>query len=288
VPTAVIEFDFDPILRLGDDLAVRWQTVAVAAILFVGLLLLARLAARDGLRPDDLLFIVVAAVPGAVIGGRLGYVLIHADYYGANPIAIIDPSQGSLTLGLAVVGGTLTSGYIAHLLGADVGRWLHAAIVPLLFVLGVGKIAMVVGGSGQGAPADLPWAVAYLGPGPWGSLAPEIPSHPSQAYEGIAVLLVFFVMAVVLVVGGFRRRDGKAFAVGLLAWVVARGLVATTWRDDTVLGPLRAEHLVSTAIVLGCVFLALRPPRSPDERAAAALAERAALEWPEPASRPRF
>ena len=33
------------------------------------------------LRADDLLFIAVAAIPGAVAGGRLGYWLLHYDYY---------------------------------------------------------------------------------------------------------------------------------------------------------------------------------------------------------------
>ena len=33
VPIAVIAFDFDPLLRLSDDLVVRWQTLALAAVI---------------------------------------------------------------------------------------------------------------------------------------------------------------------------------------------------------------------------------------------------------------
>ena len=55
-----------------------------------------------GLRPDDLIFIVIGAVPGAIIGGRLGYVLAHLDYYSANPNATIDMAQGGLSLTSAV------------------------------------------------------------------------------------------------------------------------------------------------------------------------------------------
>ena len=49
---------------------------------------------------------------------------------------------------------------------------------------------MVLGGTGQGQPWLGDWATAYLGEGPWGSLAPALPSHPSQAYEGIATLVI--------------------------------------------------------------------------------------------------
>ena len=40
------------------------------------------------LRPDDLLFIAVAAIPGAVAGGRIGYLILHYDYYSANSAAL--------------------------------------------------------------------------------------------------------------------------------------------------------------------------------------------------------
>ena len=126
---------------------------------------------------------LLGAVPGAVVLGRLGYGLLHLDYYAGDWRALLDPAQGSLELTLAVVGGTLTGIYVAALLDAPVGRWLHVAIVPLLLVLGLGKAAQALGGSGQGTAADLAWATAYLPPGPWGSPGAEIPAHPAQLYE---------------------------------------------------------------------------------------------------------
>ena len=69
-----------------------------------------------------------------------------------------------------MVGGFLTGCYVASLLGASIGRWLHLAAAPVLFALGAGKLTMVLTGSGQGLPSLGDWATAYLGPGPWGSL----------------------------------------------------------------------------------------------------------------------
>ena len=72
--------------------------------------MLAGLLARGGAAAaDDLAFIAVGAVPGAVVGGRLGYGLLHWDYYGSSPRALFDPAVGSLELGLGVVGGLLTA-----------------------------------------------------------------------------------------------------------------------------------------------------------------------------------
>ena len=140
----------------------------------------------------------------------------------ADPGVLIDPSVGGLDLGLAVVGGTLSGSYVASLLGAPLGRWLHLAAAPALFVIGAGKLSMVLTGAGQGTPSDERWATAYAGPGPWGSVAPAIPSNPSQAYEGIATLAILAVLAVLLMVGAFRRRDGRLFYLAIGLWALAR------------------------------------------------------------------
>src|SRR6187455_2988174 len=109
VSLAVIAFDFDPYLHIGDGV-VRWETIGIAAAIFFGISLAAIGARTMSLRADDLLFVVLGVVPGAVIGGRLGYVFLHPTYFSAHPGAILDPGVGSLELGLAVVGGAITGG----------------------------------------------------------------------------------------------------------------------------------------------------------------------------------
>lgn len=259
----MLTFAFDPVIHLGDTASVRIETIALAFVLFAGLVVFARIAQRTpavgpyvpapGLRPDDLIFIVIGAVPGAIIGGRLGYVLAHFDYYGVNPAAIIDMAQGGLSLTLAVPLGCLTGAIIARLIGAPVARWLHASAFPLLLVLSLGKLVGLLGASGQGLPSDMPLATAYVGPGPWGSLGPEIPSHPSQLYEAILVAAAIGVLAVVSRWEVIARRDGAAFFVALGLWALARFAVAFTWRDPAVAGPFSAEQVM--LLILGALAL---------------------------------
>jgi len=259
---AVISLAFDPVIRLG-GLEVRAQTVLLALVFLAGLLLAARighLTPQPGpyvppppLRPDDIPFLVLGIVPGAVIGGRLEYVLVHLDYYLANPAAIVDPGQGALGLALAVAGGALGGIVIGRLVGAPTSRWMHALVLPLLFTLAAGKLTSLLAGEGQGLPSDLPWATSYGGPGPWASLAPEVASHPSQAYEAIATTVVIVLIGLGLRLGAFGRRDGAALLTGVALWGIARGVVAFTWRDAAVLGPFRAEHLILAVVVVGSV-----------------------------------
>jgi len=273
VNPAVITLAFDPVLKLTDTSSVRYETIALAAVLLVGLVLAAwvgRLTPAigpfvpaPGLRADDLIFIVVGAVPGAIIGGRLGYVLVNLDYYRGHAAAIVDPTQGGLELTLAVPLGILTGALIARLVGAPVTRWMHAIALPLLFVLAAGKLVGVLGANGQGSPTDLPWATAYLGPGPWDSLAADIPSHPAQVYEAILGLMTIIGLALASRLEFVSRRDGAALYAALGLWAIGRFAVAFTWRDPIIAGPLRAEQvllLLVAIVAAGGLFERRRAP----------------------------
>lgn len=288
VPTATITFGFDPILRLGPDLAVRWQTVALALVIAAVLTWTGIVARRVGLRPDDLLSIAIGAVPGAVIAGRLAWIAAHPGVVPANVWLWLDPSLGGFDLAAAVVGGIATGALIAALLGAPVGRWAHVLTVPLLLLLGGGKLAMVLGGSGQGLPADVQWATAFAGAGPWGSPAAALPSHPSQVYEGLGTLLLALIVMVGFGVGAGGRADGRLLMGAVAAWALVRAAVAVTWRDPVVAGPLGTDGWL--AVVVAAVALASAIALTVLGRRGGAARRRAGddLEWPDPATRPRF
>jgi phosphatidylglycerol:prolipoprotein diacylglycerol transferase len=256
VPTAVLALDFDPLLHLGDG-AVRWETVAIAGAIFTSLVV-AGLAARSaGLRVDDLLFVVLGLVPGAVVGGRLGYVLLHPAFFTDVPGRILDPGVGSLELTLGVVGGAVTGSLVALLLDGRPGQWLRVATGPTLVLLALGKLAMILGGTGQGLPTSGEPATAYLGAGPWGSLGPAIPSIPSQALEAIATAVVLVVVVVASFLPLLRRADGRLFLVAIAGWALGRAIVASTWRDPVVTGSFRTEQLIDVAVAVGAVALAV-------------------------------
>ena len=303
MPSAVIILEFEPTLDLGGRL-VRWETLALAAVIIVALVLAAWLAGRADpsgdparerqLRRDDLLYIVVGALPGAVIGGRILHGLAFYDFYlnVDDPGALLDPERGSLSLLGAVLGGTLTATYVGWLIGAPLRRWLDIAIVPLLLAIGLGRFANLLGGAGQGAITDVPWAVAFAGGGPWRSLGADLPAHPSQVYEGIWALAGILVVAFFVVPFVWRHMPqrlrerslgdpdsperqrfnisledlpppgrmsaGFLFGVGLAWWAVGRVAVGFTWRDEPIVSGLNVEQVAALIVLVGCFVLLLR------------------------------
>jgi prolipoprotein diacylglyceryltransferase len=288
VPTALIALDFDPLLHLVGGLVVRWEAVAIAAVIIAALIVAGLMARRASLRADDLIFIAVGVVPGAVIGGRIGYGLLHLDYYATQGAALLDPGRGGFELSLAVVGGVVSGLIVATLLEVPVGRWMHLAVLPVLFVLGAGKLAMLLGGAGQGQPAAMPWATSFLGQGPWASLLPALPSHPAQAYEGFATLALALILGVVLVLrSGGTARDGRILLGALALWALVRAAVTLSWRDPAVVSVLNAGTLIALGVAVGfaLAFAAVVARGRRDARVADTSGD-PLPSWPDPADRP--
>jgi len=157
-----------------------------------------------------------------------------------------------------VLGGLASATYVARMIDAPVRRWADAAAVPMLLAIGFGKLAQLLGGSGQGLPFDGSWAVAFTGPGPWVSTNPAMPSHPAQVYEGLWMLAGipvvlrlagqrFKPLRVNRLVGWADRtgREGVLFA-GALGWfLLGRLLVGYSWRDERIVGGLSVEQALA-------------------------------------------
>ncbi|HEY8134987.1 MAG TPA: prolipoprotein diacylglyceryl transferase family protein, partial [Candidatus Limnocylindrales bacterium] len=215
------------------------------------------------LRLDDMLLILAGIVPGAVVVGRALHGLDFWSYYASQPGKLFDPSVGALSLLGAVIGGLMTGAYVARMIDAPVRRWADAAAVPMLLALGLGKLAQLLGGSGQGLPFDGVWAVAFTGAGPWVSTNPSLPSHPAQVYEGLWLLAG---IPMVLLLAGQRYRPlrvhrfvawadrsaraGVVFA-GALGWfLLGRLFIGYTWRDEAIVGGLNVEQTLALIAML--------------------------------------
>lgn len=137
-----------------------------------------RFARRDfGFTQDQISDLCFYAAIGAVIGGRLGYMLFydtHAMF--ADPLLLFQTWKG----GMSFHGGVL---------GVLIALWLGARkmkkpllaltdmIAPVVPIgLGAGRIGNFINGELWGRVTDLPWGMVFPNAG-------NLPRHPSQLYE---------------------------------------------------------------------------------------------------------
>ena len=255
---AAIAFpNIDPVaLRIG-PIAVHWYGLAYLSG-FVGAVLLLRWLAERwglGLTDDDLLTILLGAILGVIVGGRLGYVLFYgAGYYLARPAEILAIWDGGMSFHGGLVGILVAGIVVARSLRMP---WLTlcdlgAVGAPIGFLLG--RIANFINAELWGRVSDVPWAVVFPGAGP-------LARHPSQLYEAALEGVVLFVVLLVLALKLPPRPRGE-----LLGWMLAGyGLfrvVAEFFRQpDAQIGFLPAGttmgQLLSLPMLLGGLGLVL-------------------------------
>ena len=207
--------DISPIaIELG-PLVIRWYALAyVVGILlgsyYVGWLdRFRRAPILSAAARDDL---VLYAVLGVVLGGRIGYVVFYnAAYYLDHPADIAAVWHGGMSFHGGLLGVLVAFYFFARRYGV---RWL--ALMDLLACatpigLFFGRLANFVNGELYGRVTDVPWGMVF----PRGG---ELPRHPSQLYEAGLEGLVLFVVLLLL-----ATRTRALRTPGLLGGVFVGG-----------------------------------------------------------------
>jgi len=201
----------DPIaLHLG-PITVRWYGLAYLSAFVASFFLLRWLSRRWklDLTDDDLLSIVLAAVIGVVVGGRLGYVLFYSGgTYLAHPAEIFAIWTGGMSFHGGLLGILIAGAVVARILRIP---WLTlcdlgAACAPIgLFF---GRLANFVNDELWGRVTTVPWGVVF-------PFAGASPRHPSQLYEAALEGVVIFAVMLWLAI----RRPAPPRGV-LLGWLL--------------------------------------------------------------------
>lgn len=237
-------------------LAVHWYGLAYLAG-FISAAYLLRWAARRwnlGLTTDDVLNILLAAIVGVLLGGRLGYVLVYGgSYYWEDPARILRIWDGGMSFHGGLVGILVAGVIMARVLDMPLlTLWDLGAIgAPIGF--GLGRVANFVNGELWGRTTEVPWGVVFPGAG-------ALPRHPSQLYEALLEGVVLFVVMVLLARRVPPRPRGE-----LVGWMLALygafRIIAEFFREpDAQLGFLASGWLtmgmlLSVPMVIAGVWL---------------------------------
>lgn len=229
----------DPVAFAIGSLEVRWYGLAYLAGFVAAAWLLYRFARRWDVRiaVDDVYIVLLYAIVGVMVGGRLGYVLFYGfEYYLANPAKILATWDGGMSFHGGFIGILLGGVLAARHIGiswftlADLG----AIGAPIGF--GLGRLSNFINGELWGKISDVPWAVVFQGAGP-------MPRHPSQLYEAILEGIVLTAVMVLLARQTPPRPRGELFGWMTMLYGVFRIVVEFFREPDAALGYLAGGWL---------------------------------------------
>ena len=215
----------DPVIFSFGPLAVRWYGLAYLAGFAVCWWLGTLRAKRPGSGWDQQAVsdVVFYGAVGAVLGGRVGYVLFYGfEQWLRDPLWLFRIWDGGMSFHGGLLGVIVAMWWFGRRSGR--GFWRVADFVaPLVPVgLGFGRLGNFIGGELWGRLSDAPWAMVFanaIQPGGWQSAElhaaweagalDHLARHPSQLYQALGEGLGLFL---ILAVYSSRPRPVAAVA----------------------------------------------------------------------------
>ena len=253
------EFNPDPIaIHIGHG--IYWYGIILACAMLAGLFLCMKQAKRFGLTEDNVLDLVLWAVPCCILGSRIYYVIFYLDLY-RNADGSLDWGRIiALWDGGLAIYGTVIAGALVVLIFTRVKKLRFAAMTDLAvmgLLLGqiIGRWANFINREAFGGLTDLPWRMRL-----WVSASQYIEVHPTFLYESLWNLVGLLLMLFVVTKG--RRFDGENtwfyflwYGLGR-AWIEGLRTDSLYLFDWTFMGqPIRVSQALSLVMVVVAAFM---------------------------------
>ncbi|HDK27911.1 MAG TPA: prolipoprotein diacylglyceryl transferase [Candidatus Atribacteria bacterium] len=208
--------------------------VMIALAFVTGILFAMREAKRYEEDPERILDISLYIIIGALIGGRLGYVIFHLDYYTKSPLEIFYFRQGGLSfLGAFILAYILSLWYVKR---SKLSFWKYTDIIApsIALGLGIGRIGCFLNGCCFGVVSEkygikfpaLNMPPVYLQQLKDGLIASgsshSLPVIPTQLCSSLYGFLIFIIL---IWIKKYKKYDGFIFLIFLILYSISRFII---------------------------------------------------------------
>ena len=225
---------------------VRWYGILISGSMAIAIWLAYRQVVRQHLNPDEVFNIAFWAIPSAVIGARLYYVIFQWSYFSSHPQDIVKIWHGGMAIHGAIIAGILVTLLYCSRRKLDFWRYADIGVISLVIAQAIGRWGNYFNQEAYGYETNLPWAMFIDG----------AYRHPTFLYECIWNLLVFGALSWLM---RRRHRSGSILASYLIFYSLGRAFIELLRTDSLMVGPIRGAVLVSAiGVLIGALILRSR------------------------------
>jgi phosphatidylglycerol:prolipoprotein diacylglycerol transferase len=230
-----------PILQIG-PVTLPLPGLLIIFGIWLGSLMAERSASHGRLTASKISNMIFYALIAGIIGARLGYVLRYFELYLQSPLGIMALNPNTLSPLEGGVAAVVIALIYAQRSSMPLWQTLDVLSTSIaVFMVFVG-LAHLASGDAFGAESDLPWAIEL-----WG-----VRRHPTQVYELVGALLIFFT------VRHLEQRtpfDGFVFLSTIGMMSTLRFMVEAFRGDSLImLGNLRAAQVLSLVLLVAVLI----------------------------------
>lgn len=227
-----------------------WYGVIIAVGFLLAVLYAARRCKQFGITQDQLIDMLICAVPSAIVCARAYYCLFQWDLYRNDPIRVLYIWEGGLAIYGGVIGAVLAVVIYSKVKKISTAAMLDIGGLGLLIGQSIGRWGNFINREAFGAVTD-----SFLRMGLTDLSGKVIYVHPTFLYESVwnafGLLLLHFLSKK-------RKYDGQVF-VAYLGWYGLGRMVIEGLRADSLYffgTNLRISQLVAgLCVIFAAVFL---------------------------------
>jgi len=254
-----LHWNVDPILLQVGPLAIRWYGLFFAAAFLIGFRIMTWIYRREGTDPASLDRLLVYMLAGALLGARLGHVLIYdPQYYFTYPLEIFKIWEGGLASHGGAVGVFLALYLVTRRPGSQRYLWLlDRVVIPTALGGALIRVGNFFNSEIVGTPTAGWWGIVF-------DRVDSLPRHPVQLYEALAYALIFVVLLGAYARRGPTLRDGWLLGVFLVLVFGVRFLLEFLKTPQAAYEAgfvLTVGQLLSLPCIVAGVFLLARARR---------------------------
>lgn len=241
----------DPVAFKIFGIEVAWYGILISLGILFGIAVATYRARKEGLYTDVIIDLSLIAVPAAIVGARIYYIIFNWGSYKQNPQDVFNVRQGGLAIHGAIIAGVL-AGYL-FCRYKKIRFWTLADVCAPSIILGqaIGRWGNFINQEAHGGPTNLPWGIEING----------VKVHPTFLYES---LWNFGVFCFLLYYSDKKKYEGQIFILYLILYSVARYFIEGLRTDSLMLGPFRVAQLISIVSIAGAAAMDLIMRRRKD------------------------
>ena len=200
------ELNIDPVaIHIGHG--IYWYGIILAFAMLAGLYLCMKQAKHYGLTEDNVMDMVLWAVPCCIIGSRIYYVLFYLDLYRKADGSLDWGAMLRIWDGGLAIYGTVIVGVLVALIYTKRHKipffaMTDLAVMGLMLGQIIGRWANFINREAFGTETTLPWRMKL-----WVTSYTSIEVHPTFLYESLWNLIGL--LLIVFIVSKGRRFDGE-------------------------------------------------------------------------------
>lgn len=247
----------DPIAFKIFGLSVHWYGIIICAGMILGVAVAIWQAKKRGYKADMIYDFFILALPLAVIGARLYYVVYEWQRYAANPISALYIWEGGLAIYGGVIGGVIAAIIFCKWKKVPFGDLVDSCAPSLILGQAIGRWGNFVNQEAYGNAITDSMGNIITDPNaglfPYGVYIENLREWHQATffYESMWNLCVF---ALLLIYAKHAKHRGNVLAMYFVAYGIGRFFIEGLRTDSLYIGGLRVSQVLSAVLVIGGII----------------------------------